>query len=236
MGSSWFCSLAGWTVCADARRLVALKLIKAEWWGDSTEPRATTAPVAVPQQGAGPLAQLQHDHIVPIYDVGHAEGVVYFSMQLIRGRSLGRIIRDGGPLDPRQAAAYLEPIARAVQYAHDLGLVHRDIKPANVMVADDGRPYLIDLGLCKSLEATDATSHGRPADGHRRVHGARAGPLATGSSAPGVNVYGLGATLSRRWSAGLPSAGPAPAAGCSAGCSTTSPTGRSSATTRSAAS
>ena len=73
----------------DARRLVALKLIKAEWWGDSTEASNRGAESRFRNE-AQALAQLEHDHIVPIYDVGHAEGVVYFSMRLIQGRTLGR--------------------------------------------------------------------------------------------------------------------------------------------------
>ena len=147
---------------SDARRLVALKLIKSEWWGDSTQPSDRRAESRFRNE-AQALAQLEHDHIVPIYDVGHAEGVVYFSMRLIEGQTLGRMVREGGPLDPRRAAAYIEPIARAVQYAHDRGILHRDLKPSNIMVDREDRPYLIDLGLCKSLEATDATSLvGRP--------------------------------------------------------------------------
>ncbi len=159
---------------SNARRLVALKLVKAEWWGDSTQPSNHRAESRFRNE-AQALAQLEHDHIVPIYEVGHVEGVVYFSMRLIDGQNLGRVIRDGGPLDPRRAAAYIEPIARAVQYAHDRAILHRDLKPSNIMVDREDRPHLIDLGLCKSLEATDCHQPGRPADGHRRIHVARAG-------------------------------------------------------------
>src|SRR5262245_10721543 len=74
-----------------ARRLVALKLIKAEWWGESTEASHRAAEVRL-QNEAEVLAHLEHDHIVPIYDVGHADGLVYFSMRLIPGRSLAAMI------------------------------------------------------------------------------------------------------------------------------------------------
>ena len=177
----------------DARRMVALKLIKAEWWGDSTEASNRGAEARFRNE-AQALAQLEHDHIVPIYDVGHAEGVVYFSMRLIKGRTLGEMVREGGALDPRRAAAYLEPIARAVQYAHDRGILHRDLKPSNIMVDGQDRPYLIDLGLCKSLEATDATSMvGRPMGTAEYMAPEQArGERQVGKA---VNVYGLGATL-----------------------------------------
>jgi hypothetical protein len=194
----------------EARRLVALKLIKGEWWGDATDPGNHHAESRFRNE-AQALARLHHDHIVPIYDVGHAEGVVYFSMRLIRGKSLGRMIRDGGPLDPRRAVAYLEPIARAVQYAHDRGILHRDIKPSNVMIDEDGRPYLIDLGLCKSLEEADATSMaGRPMGTAEYMAPEQARcERAVGT---GVDVYGLGATLFTALAGAPPFSGPTPAA------------------------
>jgi formylglycine-generating enzyme required for sulfatase activity len=177
----------------DARRLVALKVIRAESWGESTEASDRQAEVRLRNE-AQALAQLEHDHIVPIYDVGHADGLVYFSMRLIPGRSLAQMIRGEGPMAPRRAAAYLEPIARAVQYAHDHRVVHRDLKPGNVMVDQDDRPYLIDLGLCKSLEATDyAGGSGRPLGTAEYMAPEQArGDTEVGFAA---DIYGLGATL-----------------------------------------
>jgi hypothetical protein len=193
----------------DARRLVALKLIREDWWGDSTEVSNRRAETRFRNE-AQALAQLEHDHIVPIYDVGHADGVVYFSMRLIKGRTLGEAIRERGPLEPRRAAAYLEPIARAVQYAHDRGILHRDLKPSNIMVDEQDRPYLIDLGLCKSLEATDATSLvGRPMGTAEYMAPEQArGDRQVG---PAVDVYGLGATLLTLLTGAPPFSGNAPA-------------------------
>src|SRR5262249_40324694 len=139
------------------------------------------------------------------------EGVVYFSMRLIKGRTLAARVREQGPLDPRRAAAYLEPIARAVQYAHDRGILHRDLKPSNIMVeGETDRPYLIDLGLCKSLEATDATSTvGRPMGTAEYMAPEQArGAHDVGF---GVDVYGLGATLLTLLTGAPPFSGPMPA-------------------------
>ena len=57
-----------------------------------------------------------------------------------------------------ERAYYIEAISRAIQYAHDHGYLHRDVKPGNILVDENDRPYLIDLGLAKSLEATDYTT------------------------------------------------------------------------------
>ncbi len=194
----------------NARRLVALKLIRADWWGDSTDANDRQAEARFHNE-AEALAQLEHDHIVPIFDVGLFEGVVYFSMRLIIGRSLGRLVRDGGPMDPRRAAAYIEPIARAVQYAHERGIVHRDLKPSNIMVDAEDRPILIDLGLCKSLEATDATSRsGRPMGTAEYMAPEQArGDRRAGAS---VDIYGLGATLLTLLTGQPPFSGSPPAA------------------------
>ena len=177
----------------EARRFVALKLIKAEWWGDSTEASGREAKSRFRNE-AQALAQLEHDHIVPIYDIGHADGLVYFSMRLIKGCSLAEMIRGDGPLDPCRAAFYIAPIARAVQYAHDHQILHRDLKPGNVMLDEDDRPLLIDLGLCKSLDATDFTSvSGKPMGTAEYMAPEQARGVKDVGIA--VDIYGLGATL-----------------------------------------
>jgi len=99
-----------------ANRIVALKLIKADWWGESTADTNREAAIRFRHE-ARAHAQLEHDHIVPVYDVGQADGLLFFSMRLIKGRSLAQIVRSDGPLPPRRAAYYLEAIARAIQFA-----------------------------------------------------------------------------------------------------------------------
>jgi serine/threonine-protein kinase len=174
------------------RRYVALKLIKAEWWGGSTE--ATQSAIEVRfRNEAQALAQLEHDHIVPLYDVGHAHGLVYFAMKYIDGRDLSQVVQSEGPLDGRKAAYYVEAIARAIQYAHDNKVLHRDVKPRNVMVDRNDRPILIDLGLAKALEATDyQTITGRPLGTPEYMSPEQARGSGVGF---GSDVYSLGATL-----------------------------------------
>jgi WD40 repeat protein/tetratricopeptide (TPR) repeat protein len=85
-------------------------------------------------------ARLDHPHIVPIHDIGEADGLPFFAMGLMEGGSLAERLKDG-PLPPRLAAGLLRPVAQAVQHAHDRGVVHRDLKPSNILLTtrDDGQ-------------------------------------------------------------------------------------------------
>jgi len=97
-------------------------------------------------------ANLDHPGIVKIHDSGIHDGLPYFSMEYVEGRSLGDLIEDG-PLPAREAAEYAGKIARAIGYAHAQGVLHRDIKPANVIVNSDGEPRITDFGLAKQIDS-----------------------------------------------------------------------------------
>src|SRR5262249_37809873 len=99
------------------------------------------------------VARLQHEHIVPIYEVGEHQGQPFFSMKLIEGASLDQRVLDllG---DPEGAARLMAKVARAVHHAHQHGLIHRDLKPSNILVDPEGEPHVTDFGLAKRLEAS----------------------------------------------------------------------------------
>jgi serine/threonine-protein kinase len=113
---------------------------------------ATALDVARFRAEASSAAQLDHPHIVPVYAVGDHDGQPYFLMRLIEGTSLARRLADG-PLPPRDAAALLAPICRAVEHAHCHGVLHRDLKPSNILIDHEGRPHVADFGLAKRLDA-----------------------------------------------------------------------------------
>src|SRR5581483_1615993 len=84
-----------------------------------------------------------------------ADGRHYYSMRYIPGHSLAELLRHG-PLSNSAAASLLEPIARAVHYAHTKGILHRDLKPRNILIDASTRPYVADFGLAKQLERQEA--------------------------------------------------------------------------------
>jgi eukaryotic-like serine/threonine-protein kinase len=102
-------------------------------------------------------AAVDDPHIIPVYDAGEADGVLFIAMRLVVGGDLRSVMRHEGPLPASRAAALLSPVASALDAAHGAGLVHRDVKPGNVLVdARPGRPqhvYLSDFGLSKGAAA-----------------------------------------------------------------------------------
>ena len=95
-------------------------------------------------------AQLNHSNVVHIYDMGETDGVLWYAMEFVSGKSLTTYLRFGQPVeDPKWMCNILDQFAAALDCAHGAGLVHRDIKPDNVLVADDGMVKLLDFGLAR---------------------------------------------------------------------------------------
>jgi eukaryotic-like serine/threonine-protein kinase len=176
-----------------ANRIVALKVIR----GDRlvTLPRDTqTSAIDRFRHEAQAAAQIEHDHIVTVYEVGEIDGQHFFSMRYVEGRSLAEILR-GGPIANRQAAAYLEPVARAVHEAHLRGILHRDLKPQNILVdAKTDRALVADFGLAKLSEGQEELTQAGEVMGtpsYMSPEQARD----SGRVAAATDVYALGATL-----------------------------------------
>lgn len=93
-------------------------------------------------------ARLRHPHIVPVYEVGREEDLVYIVSEYIQGMTLAEFL-ETGRLPPPEAARLLVTVADALEHAHSAGVVHRDLKPGNIMIDGDKRPHLMDFGLAK---------------------------------------------------------------------------------------
>jgi hypothetical protein len=138
-------------------------------------------------------AAVDHPHIIPVFEAGEADGVLFIAMRYVPGGDVGSIARREGPLLPARVAAVIGQVGSALDAAHAAGLVHRDVKPANMLVdAGPGRSdhvYLADFGLSKkTLAATVGLTgtgqflgtldyvapeqiQGRPADGRTDQYG-----------------------------------------------------------------
>ncbi|MFF8427968.1 serine/threonine-protein kinase [Streptomyces sp. NPDC016566] len=168
-------------------RTVALKLLAPELARNDTFRQRFTHESRV-------AAAIDHPHIVPVFEAGETDGVLYIAMRYVPGSDLRHLLDERGPLPFEAAVRIAGQVASALDAAHEHGLVHRDVKPGNILVArgtDSEHPehvYLTDFGLTKkSLSLTGFTSvgqfvgtldyvapeqiSGRPVDGRCDVYG-----------------------------------------------------------------
>ncbi len=96
------------------------------------------------------LARLRHRHIVSIHEVGETpEGLLWYAMDLVEGRTLADEIDAAGTLTPSRAVRVMGQVTSAIAHAHAQGIVHRDLKPQNVLIDAGGDAYVVDFGLAR---------------------------------------------------------------------------------------
>ena len=201
----------------DARQVslnkrVALKLIR-------SGALATEGEVLRFRTEAEAAAKLEHPNIVAVYEIGQHEGRHYVSMRLVEGESLAEQIQaklwrpgSGNEMQrQRLVAALMAKVARAVQHAHQRGVIHRDLKPGNILVDESGEPSITDFGLAKLLDGgQDLTvSHavlGTPAYMAPEQAAGKSRDVTTVA-----DIYGLGAVLYELLTGLAPFAGETPA-------------------------
>ncbi|MEU1911449.1 serine/threonine-protein kinase [Streptomyces massasporeus] len=142
-------------------RTVALKLLAPELARNDTFRRRFT-------HESRAAAAIDHPHIVPVFEAGETDGVLYIAMRYVAGSDLRHVLDREGPMPPATALRVAAQLASALDAAHDHGLVHRDVKPGNILVSrgtDSDHPehvYLTDFGLTKkSLSLTGFTTVGQ---------------------------------------------------------------------------
>jgi hypothetical protein len=104
-------------------------------------------------------AALDHPNIVPLFEAGEADGLLFISMRYVEGTDLRELLSRHGRLEPERALAIAAQVGSALDAAHTRGLVHRDVKPGNILIAGDAAPdlpehcYLTDFGLTKDTSS-----------------------------------------------------------------------------------
>jgi hypothetical protein len=106
------------------------------------------------------IANLNHPNIVSVHSVRQAQGLHFFVMRYIRGRSLEQVIQRAGRLPVPIVRSILFQVGSALSYAHRSGVVHRDIKPANILIDEDGNAVVTDFGIAKVAELPSETHPG----------------------------------------------------------------------------
>ncbi len=130
------------------RRAVAIKILPRH--------KSTPEDIASFLREARVLARLDHENLVRAFDAGDdGKKRYYLVTEYVPGTDLRKLVRAKGPLSMTQAASIVSQVARALQHAHDQGLIHRDVKPGNVLVTPEGRAKLSDLGLAGPIHSED---------------------------------------------------------------------------------
>ncbi len=179
-------------------REVALKLLKPGSDGSADRSRWF-------QREAEAAAKLVHPNIVTAYDAGEAEGVAFLVTEFIAGMDLAALVQRDGPLPVATAIKYISQAACGLAYAHSQGIIHRDVKPSNLLVDQDGKVRVLDVGLARLTRGptSDATNN-QPPSAEQTSLGALIGTvdyMAPEQAAAPTNVteradiYSLGCTL-----------------------------------------
>ncbi|MGE4620214.1 MAG: protein kinase [Planctomycetota bacterium] len=137
--------------------------------------------------------RLSHPHIVQVYDVGHELNQHFFTMELVAGGSVEKIIDETGAISINQALRFVRDAALGLEYAEKQGIVHRDIKPGNLMLSSNGVVKIGDLGIARKTDETGVVSQKDGVSGSPHYiapEQARGEPIDQRA-----DIYSLGATL-----------------------------------------
>ena len=132
-------------------RIVAIKVLKDEYSNDAEFVRRF-------KNESKAIAVLSHPNIVKVYDVSFGEKVQYIVMEYVDGITLKEYIQKQHIIAWNDAVFFTTQILRALQHAHDKGIVHRDIKPQNILVSDSGTIKVTDFGIARAATGDDTIS------------------------------------------------------------------------------
>jgi serine/threonine protein kinase len=149
-------------------------------------------------------ASIEHVNVIPVYEAGEDDGLLYIVMRLVDGIDLAQLLARAGPLEPARVARVMGQLGAALDAAHARGLVHRDVKPGNVLLTLDEpeHVYLTDFGVAKQIGASVAMTKAGGMVGTlgymapEQIRGEQAGPAG--------DVYSLAALLCQCLTGQLP--------------------------------
>jgi serine/threonine-protein kinase len=185
-------------------RIVALKII-------APEIASNERVVARFQREMKLVGRLDHPNVVRAFDADQINRVLYIVMEYVTGLSLGERLKKKGPISPAEMIDYAVQAAQGLAHAHEQGIVHRDIKPTNMLLTDDRRIKILDLGLGVLMEADSAATFAT-ADGIAVGTVDYMSPeQACGREVDGrSDLYGLGCSMYHLMSGKLPFPGNTP--------------------------
>lgn len=166
----------------ELQREVALKLLRVDGVADDTAANAGML------REARRVARIRHPNVVHVYGAERHEGRIGLWMELIRGRTLDKIVGADGALSPETAASIGADLCGAVAAVHAAGLLHRDIKAQNVVREDTGRIVLMDFGTGEEIKSPKPRLAGTPLYLAPEI-------LAGGAASAASDVYSLGVLL-----------------------------------------
>jgi tetratricopeptide (TPR) repeat protein len=134
-------------------RIVALKLIRPELARNPEILRRFKQELILARQ-------VTHKNVIRIFDLGQSGGIKFITMDFVEGQDLRVLLLERGKFPPEQAARVMLQICHALEAAHSEGVIHRDLKPQNIMVAPDGRVYVMDFGIARSAHLPGMTQTG----------------------------------------------------------------------------
>src|SRR5438093_1016480 len=140
-------------------------------------------------------ATLSHPNICPVYDVGEIDGIPFVTMAFIDGRPLNEVIHATKTLPTRPTAAVVRKLARALQTAHEAGVIHRDLKPANVMIGKKNAPIIMDFGLARRMDRDERFLIENVAIGTPEYMAPEQFSTDESGMGPACDIYGLGIVL-----------------------------------------
>ena len=111
------------------------------------------------------LASLHHPNIASVFGLHATNGLRFLAMEYVRGEDLAQRLKRG-PLPLDETIAIARQIAKAVETAHEAGVIHRDLKPANIVLTEDDKVKVLDFGLAKALESTAGANSGSHDSAH----------------------------------------------------------------------